>query len=128
MPNAIERAAAALSGSLQRVAGTEFRIRRGGDTSEPIKGTLTIATYEVADTETLTLIRVRSIDWVIQQSLIVIEGKSIELRPGDEFEATAGGKRYEVMPVGKRPCWEPHDANGVMLVVHTKEITCPTQP
>jgi hypothetical protein len=125
MPNAIERAAAALAGSLQRVAGTELRIRRGGETSLPIKGTLTIATHEVLDADSLCMIRVRSIDWVIQSSLIAIEGKSIELRPGDEFETT-DGKRYEVMPVGKRPCCEPHDAYGTMVIVHTKEITCPT--
>jgi hypothetical protein len=125
MPNAIDMAVAALAHSLQLAANTSLRIRRGGEKSEAINATLTIATYEVLDEELGFPIRVQSSDWVILKSLIAINGASIELRPGDELLTLAGG-RYEVMPLGKRPCVEPHDAAGALVIVHTKDLSCRT--
>ncbi|WP_254512858.1 hypothetical protein [Anatilimnocola floriformis] len=118
--NSIDLAVGALAATLRLAAGTSLVIRRGGERSEPIIGTLTVTSYDVLDEETNLPLRVNSSDWVIEKSLIVVGGKSIELRPGDEL--LAGSRRFEVFPIPKRPCVEPHDASGLMVVVHSKEI------
>lgn len=65
-------------------------------------------------------VQVQSTDWIFRVSDLA----GVAPRPGDEVTEIRAGvvRKYQVMPIDKRPCCEDHDNAGVMVVVHSKRI------
>jgi len=121
---AIARAATGMAHSLQRLAGVEGVYARGDDESEPIVGVPIQHEYEVIDDETGLPTRVISYDWTFITAELLIADELITPRKGDRWKPTIEGTEeiFEVLPIGKRPCFERADSSGVLLVVHTKKV------
>lgn len=122
--NAFDRAIAAHSAALQRVAGYDVVIRRGPRESEEIKGVLSSSTHEVYDEKDQIPTKVKFSDWLFTRSELLIGGTAITPLPGDLIVATIREveRTFKVVPIDKRPCVEPHDHSGLMVVVHTVEL------
>jgi len=121
---AVARAALGMAQSLKRLVGCEGVYARGASESEPIVGVPTQHEYEVVDDETGLPIKVISYDWTFTAAELVLGGNVITPRSGDRWKPTIEGvqETYEVLPIGKRPCFERHDAAGILLVIHTKKL------
>jgi hypothetical protein len=121
---ALARAALGMALTLERLAGVEGVYVRGDAESEPITAVPVQHEYEVIDDETGLPTKVLSYDWRFTASALVIADEPITPRKGDRWRATIedAEETYEVLPVGKRPCFERADASGVLLVVHTKKV------
>jgi hypothetical protein len=111
--------------SLQRLAGCEGVYVRGDAESETIVGVPVQHEYETIDDETGLPTKVVSYDWTFTAEELAIEGDQITPRKGDRWKPTIGDveETYEVLPIGKRPCFERADASGVLLLVHTKKVS-----
>ena len=111
--------------SLKRLAGLAGVYARGATESEPIIGVPTQHEYEVEDDETGLPTKVISYDWTFTASELVLGGNVITPRSGDHWTSTIEGaeETYEVLPIGKRPCFERRDPSGILLVVHTKKVS-----
>lgn len=122
--NAFDRAIAAHSAALQRVAGYPVVIKRGPRTSESITGVLSSSTHEVFDEAEQIPTKVKFSDWLFTKSELILAGKTLTPLPGDLIVATIRTveRTFKVVPIEKRPCVEPHDHSGLMVVVHTVEL------
>jgi hypothetical protein len=80
--------------------------------------------YEVIDDETGLPTRVISYDWRFIAAELFLGDERVTPRVGDRWKPTIDGcqETYEVMPLGKRPCFERADASGVLLTIHTKRV------
>ena len=124
MSTVLARAATGMAQSLQRLAGIEGVYVRGDDESEPIVGVPVLHEYEVIDDQTGLPTRVISYDWTFIAAELQIEGEAVTPRKGDRWTPTIEGaeETYEVLPIGKRPCFERADSSGVLLLIHTKKV------
>lgn len=111
--------------TLERLAGVEGVYVRGDAESEPIVAVPVQHEYEVIDDETGLPTKVMSYDWRFTASAVLIADGPITPRKGDRWKATIEGveETYEVLPIGKRPCFERADSSGVLLLVHTKKVS-----
>lgn len=127
MPNMLSRAVNALSRSLQRAAGWRIEIRRGGVVyASGIKGVLTMKQYQAFDSDMLPWKKTVA-DWIVPRAAItktIEAGDQIIVSGHPENDTTVIGRAFTVQPLGNRPCVEPHDDYGVMLVIHTEEQPC----
>lgn len=125
MSTAIARAAVGMAHSLERLAGIEGVYARGSCQSEPIRGVPVQHEYEVIDEETGLPTRVISYDWRFVAAELALANEPVTPRAGDRWSINMNEVEevYEVMPIGKRPCFERADASGVLLLIHTKR-TC----
>jgi hypothetical protein len=80
--------------------------------------------YEVLDEDGIPM-RVLSHDWTFVASDLVLNGQPIEPRPGDRIVEIVDGEEFpfEVMPIEKKPCFEPLDVSGRLILVHTKRVS-----
>lgn len=122
--NAFDRAIAAHAAAIQRVAGYEVVIKRGPRESDPITGVLSSSVHEVFDETEQIATKVKFSDWLFTRSELVLDDKALTPLPGDLIVATIRSveRTFKVVPIEKRPCFEPHDASGLMAVVHTIEL------
>jgi hypothetical protein len=122
---AIARAAVGMAHSLQRLAGVEGTYVRGEDESDAITGVPVQHEYEVIDDESGLPTKVISYDWTFVASELAIADEPITPRKGDRWKPTIEGaeETYEVLPIGKRPCFERADTSGVLILVHTKKVS-----
>jgi hypothetical protein len=112
-----------LARTLGRMAGHEGQYDRKGVGSLPLRATVTARDYELIDDDGVVT-RVQSHDW------LVVADDLIDLyppQPGDrftveEFRPDQPVALFELMPLGKRPCFEPHDSQGETVVLHTKRV------
>jgi hypothetical protein len=125
--NMLSRAVKSLSRSLQRAAGWRVDIRRGGTSYvSGIKGVLTMKEYQVFDNDLLPWKKTVA-DWILpqceikKQALTIEAGDQIVVCGHAENSQEVTGRTFTVQPIGARPCVEPHDDYGVMVVVHTEE-------
>jgi hypothetical protein len=90
-----------------------------------LRGTHTVRTYELIDDDGVVT-QVQSHDW-----LVVTEDLADFYPPqaGDqftvsEFESLPGQPvaRFELVPLGKRPCFTPHDSQGQTIVLHSQRV------
>ena len=125
MSTAIARAAIGMAHSLERLAGIEGVYARGNDESDPIRGVPVQHEYEVIDDETGLPTKVISYDWRFVAAELLIANEPVTPRKGDLWKPTIGGvqETYEVLPIGKRPCFERADTSGVLLLIHTKRTS-----
>jgi hypothetical protein len=121
---AVARAALGMAQSLKRLAGLEGVYARGATESDPITGLPTQHEYEVVDDETGLPTKVLSYDWRFVAAELLLDGVPITPRKGDRWKPTLEGVEeiYEVLPLGKRPCFVRADTSGVLLLVHTKKV------
>lgn len=113
----------ALYGTYSSVDGGEY----------PMRGTPVEREYEVIDDDG-TLTTVKSTDWIFRASDLAAAAQSSEParpQPGDVWQpaddATDQEQQdyqavFEAMLLGNRPCFEPHDSAGVLIVVHMKKV------
>jgi hypothetical protein len=122
---AVARAALGMAQSLRRLAGIEGVYARGATESDPITGVPVQHEYEVIDDETGLPTKVLYYDWRFVTAELVIDGNPVTPRKGDRWKPTIEGteETYEVLPIGKLPCFERADTSGVLLVVHTKKVS-----
>ena len=114
---------ASLYGTYSSIGGGEF----------PMRGTAVERDYEVIDDDG-SLTTVKSTDWIFRASdLASVAGSSgpAKPQPGDTWqpddyatdeEHQDYGASFEAMLLGNRPCFEPHDTAGVLIVVHMKKV------
>ena len=128
LTSAVEALAATLEQSVA-LYGTYSSVNGG---EYPMRGTPVEREYEVLDDDG-TLTTVKSTDWIFRASeLSEVAGEEPALpQPGDVWEpddpATDQEHQdyqavFEAMPLGNRPCFEPHDTAGVLIVVHMKKV------
>lgn len=121
MSNLMQRGATFLGRKQQSVAiaGTAVTYRRA-DKTISATGTHSLAEHEVIDREGFPT-KAKFHDWVFTASDLVLFGETVSPRPGDRIEAA--GSAYEILPLDdKRPCVEPLDADGLLIVVHSKQV------
>ena len=125
MSTAIARAVVGMAHSLQRLAGIEGVYARRSLESEPIRGVPVQHEYEVIDEESGLPTRVISYDWRFVSAELLLGDEPVTPRKGDRWTVTIEGAEevYEVLPIGKRPCFERADASGVLLLIHTKRTS-----
>jgi hypothetical protein len=123
--NLLEDGARWLGRRLQESAGIAGTYARGGTESNPIVGVAAQHEYEVVDDESGLPTKVIAYDWTFTADELVIAGDPVTPRKGDRWKTTTNGANevFEVVPIGKRPCFERADTSGVLLVVHTKKVS-----
>ena len=111
--------------ALERLAGIEGVYARGSQESELIRGVPVQHEYEVIDEQTGLPTRVISYDWRFVAAELLFADEPVTPRKGDRWKATIEGAEeiYEVLPIGKRPCFERADASGALLLIHTKRTS-----
>lgn len=117
--NLMQRSATWLGSKLQDAAGTTVTYRRA-DKSISVTATHALAEHDIIDTEGFAT-KVKSHDWTFTAAELLLFAEQLTPRPGDRIEA--GDDVYEVLPLDdKKPCVEPLDADGILVVVHTKKV------
>lgn len=121
--SALTQATLCLSSTLKRLAGEAAEYTRGSSLSIPLTVVHDMQTYEVITDEALPE-RIIAHDFLIAALDLVNGTDAVVPRPGDRVTVTIAEQEcvYEAMPLGNKPCFEPADPDGVMLVVHTKKV------
>lgn len=115
MPNLMQRGAAFLGEKLKSAAGRSVTLTQGA-TTLAITSWHARHEYEVVDEQGLPE-KVASYDW----SIVEEDLDGLVLRPGATI--TDGSAVYEAMAIGTRQCVERLDSSGVLLTLHTRQIT-----
>ena len=112
-----------LGEQLQAAAGTSVTYSRRSGCIELV-GWPSMHEYEVLDEDGIPM-RVLSYDWTFVAGELVLNDEHIEPRPGDRLVQIDDGEEFpfEVMPLGKKPCFERLDTAGRLLLVHTKRVS-----
>lgn len=94
---------------------------RNANETSGVAAIVSTRNYEVVDEEGL-LTFVESMDFDFPATSYVIGGSQVDPRPGDRV-VTADGVSHQVLPVGRRPCFEPVGQSGLVIRVHTKRAS-----
>lgn len=107
---------------MQAVAGREAEYWRQS-LSTKLTATPVVVTYDVED-ESGTPTQIQSFDYVLVANELKLAGNVIEPRAGDQIRDTINGQEvvFEVLPIGRRPCFEWEDGGGILLRVHTQRV------
>lgn len=118
--NLIQDASQWLNDNLQVAAGRSIVYRRGASVSTTLTAPLSRKEYDTTDNEGFGTTAMMY-DFLIEAVDLVVAGKTIIPRPGDQIEL--GDEVYEVLPPsGDLPCFERFDVSGVTYRVHTKTV------
>lgn len=122
MTNLMQDGATWLASQLQQAAGRSVAYRRGS-LSVSITAWSHGTDNEVTDQHGIEIDISERVYHFVREEL-VLQGQSIEPRPGDTIEETIAGRveRFEVMPLGDAPVSSWNDADGTMIAVNTKRI------
>jgi hypothetical protein len=121
MANMLQRGAAWLGSQLQAHAGRCISLTQGTTTIEGLVVSVAKHEHDAIDREGF-ITKVSTFDWTI----VAADINGMELRPGAVITETLCGvtKRYEAMAIGSnKPCVEPKDSSGILLVLHTTQVT-----
>jgi hypothetical protein len=113
----LSRGAAWLMDKLQASAGVAITYARNDVQSDPIIAVVSQTSYEVVDERSGLMTSVQSWDWTIKAADLTVTPWK-----GDRIITTSLGT-FEVLPLGKLPCFEWLDSSGLLLLVHTKRIS-----
>lgn len=107
-----------LADQMKTHAGVSVTVIRGASETE-LTAVVTSQEYEVTDGNGFP-IKVLSRDYTFTTSEL-----PFEFRPGDVVREEISGDThdYAAMLLGDKPCWEWQDSNGVMTVVHSKQVS-----
>ena len=116
----MQRSASWLGEKINLAAGRSASIRQGSFVHSGLTASATMHEHEVIDGEGF-LTKVLSYDWMFVAEDLPANFK---FRNGDLIVETIDGvdTKYEVMPLGTKPCVEDMDTSGVLKVVHTKRL------
>jgi len=89
-----------------------------GDTEIPLMAQVSLQSYDALN------------DYGISETIVsrdyLITNADLGATPesGHRIVETIDGtdRTFEVMPLDKRPCWQPADPDGRQIVIHTKEV------
>lgn len=122
MPNVLQLGAAWLGERMQALAGRMVTVRQGGVSTESITAWHELVGYDVVDQDGFST-SVESFDWRfvaadLPTGFVFRDGALI-------VEEIAGGLTnvFEVMPIGTKKCSEKADSSGVLLTVHSKQVS-----
>ena len=115
----MQTGAAWLGAKLKAHAGTAVKFRRAGH-EVSVTATRAMAEHEVSGPNGF-LTKVHTVDRKFTAVDLVLLGEVIKPRPRDEIEAD--GVVFQAMNLGERECAEPADAAGILIVVHTKQVS-----
>jgi hypothetical protein len=123
MPTLMQRGAAWLGAKLKTVAGHVGTYKQGSQQTASLTATVVMQEYEVIDANNV-LTTILAHDWTFTATDLTIGGDLVVPRPRDLWTVTINGNEetYEVLPIGKRPCYERMDTSGLLLKVHTKKV------
>jgi len=127
--NLLASAIQGMASTLARAAGYPGTYDRYSGGSVDARGIVVERDYEVIDDEGIVTL-VKSFDWIFRTEELA---RLLPPKPRDRFRPDSYGlperegqdlqECYEAMTIGKKPCYEPHDAHGVMVVVHMQRIS-----
>jgi len=127
--NVMQSAATWLGQKLQgpaggRVAGRSITYCRGPLASAEIIAWVAQRDYELSGDESF-LTSVAFFDWSLFAAELIITGETLYPRAGDRIKETLNGYdiTYELMPIDRRDCVERLDTSGILLLLHTKEVS-----
>lgn len=116
MPNLLQRAATWHGGQMKGIAGHAVAVQQGTTRISSLTGWREQHEHTVIDSEGFGT-QVRSWDWRFVAADLP---SGFEFRAGAEI--TEGVDKYEVIPIGPKPCVEPADSSGIQVIVHTKKV------
>ena len=121
--NLIQRGATWLGDRMQQLGGRSVRIKRGALQSLPITAWQDRKTYDAEGDDGLETSYTLDI-WTFHADELIINGKTIELRPGDFLTETLNGVdiEYQVMPTPNEPGQAWFDTSGLLVLVYTKRV------
>lgn len=97
----------------------EFTLSRGITETTGVAAVTATRTYERVDGNG-GVVEVESVDFDLPASSFVVDGVAVDPSPGDRFGD--GTDVWEVMPLGRRKCFEPMDGDGLVIRVHTRKV------
>lgn len=121
MANMLQRGAAWLGSQLQTHAGLTVSLSQGATTIEGLTASRVHHEHDAIDNEGF-ITKVATWDWTI----VAADLNGLEVRKGATITEVCSGvtRRYQVLPVGRdKPCVEPKDSSGILLTLHTKQVT-----
>jgi hypothetical protein len=118
--NVLQSGAAWLMAQLKSAAGVSITYARGDSQSDPITAVVSQHDYEVVDEKSGLMTSVTMYDWTIAAADLVLNGSPITPWKSDSITGSLGA--FQVLPIGKRPCYEWLDTSGLLLTVHTKKL------
>lgn len=121
MPNLLQRAATWHGGQMKAAAGRVVEVRQGENSYEDITAWHQLVNYEVVDNEGYGT-SVQAWEW---RFLVSDLPSGFVFREGDwiiETNVDETADRYEVLPIGGRPCDENADSSGLQITVRTKRV------
>lgn len=123
MTNILQDGAAWLGGQLKAHAGLSVSYQRGA-LSVAITATATMHEYEIVDDEGFGIVML-SRDYIVHAADMILSGVEIAPRAGDRIVETIRGvsQTFEVMPLGQKHEYEPFDTDGLLWLIHTKQVT-----
>ena len=115
--------ATAIAGAVATVkaaAGVSVTYRRGSDTVAitAIKSAVSVD----LDGGDRIAVKAERVDWIVEETDLVLAGAQTEPIEGDEIDETAGGQTetYVAVPVGTTGCFRHCDGTGAAFRIHTK--------
>ena len=126
MTNLLQTGSEWLADQLKTHGSTEVIYVRGLD-QVTVQATIGKTEFEIDDGSGIVE-RIQSRDYLIQAADLVLGGSETLPLPGDRIHETQGGTTfvYEVLSLGKEPCWRYSDPFRKLLRVHAKYVAIET--
>ena len=123
MTNLLQDGATWLGQQLKAHAGLSISYHRGIN-SVAVTATATMHEYDVVDDEGFGIVML-SRDYIVHAADMILSGSEIAPRSGDRIVETIRGvsQTFEVMPLGQKHAYEPLDTDGLLWLIHTKQVT-----
>jgi len=101
--------------------GVSVTLKQGGLTTEAFTATWQAKDHAVRGRDGSLLTTVRTRDYVLQASDLVLQGKTVDPRPGAVLTEVASGERFQIVAIGEMPAVDKYGGNYRWLV-HTNRI------
>ncbi len=96
-----------------------YFLSRGVKTTSSVAAVTSVRIYERVD-ETGVVTEVEATDFDLPATAYLIDAVQRDPSPGDRFGD--GSNVWEVMPIGRRKCFEPLDGDARVIRVHTRKV------
>lgn len=98
---------------------SSYTLSRGVVETSAVAAITAVRVYERIDDQGFTT-EVESVDFDLPASSYEIDAVAVEPKPGDRFGN--GSDVFEVVPIGRRKCFEALDGEARVLRVHTRKV------
>ncbi len=96
-----------------------YTLSRGVVETSDVAAITAVRVYERLDDQGLVT-EVESVDFDVPASAYVLDSQVVEPKQGDRFGN--GSDVFEVVPIGRRKCFEALDGEARVLRVHTRKV------